>query len=986
MKKEVAIDEGAGKTASAPGRASLRKSSERAPSLGRLSTKVPTQTEKVGPSRGTRIIRGLQALLALTLVIAAPVAVVSVFTLPTEGSLQAFWDADGQIKLSSSGEALSVPDGEQGNIVNASKFNIPFEMGSKYDADIPILYPDTRPVRFKIDKTGGNPMGVGELGEEDSGYLDYRRTAYNFDADKLGGASSKRPRLHFEHTSAVVETNAYDACEYYGPPPSFVAGKVPTIKNAFGVPFTPMVFAPSKFYAVDPKSKKAIEVNEVCVAYVTECPLTPTTDSRVAKYCQETNCFSDRSLPGYTVLPTNKSLTVSAPTTKVSITATDRRNGEAFYHSSLKIPYAKLTDPLNPHTGCLMSTRTGESGNCLVPGVSLVSYHTHHAFDTMPLFMQITNPENPNLVKAGPAEVSFNPDYFTEQLGYRIDPSKVQNCQKITSDPVRPAYVQNVAPWGLYGEEIGGDALGPNGPKRPPGATYEKLVSELNRFSAEEFDVMFDYRPGSFPLDPATTSMKRRQYNNHLEKIFLCVLQPDFDKDCYANLEAANPGSTVVVNFRYVTAVICLLYPALFIIQKTTFPEQHDRFGSHTGTLRMALKLHVWAGIWIIFSGTTFVICNWASPLLFRNYHANEGAWEVIFIITGIAGVLHALASYRMLEAVQGDRRLTIPMYFTAISLNLANSILLLRDYNKHDFEVEFLQANFLSEVSFGLNRFLLLWASITTFIYVRAHIVLMVFFKIHYYTCYTYSIIGAAAIVYPLSGQSPWVYIGLALFVFYAPAHTAIMRCLGWRGYDQRNEAQATSPIWTDQVLIDLMRYQLAASEGDAVEMERIENEEYFGDILEAQQELSTRSIRSAFTSPSAKDLLKKMPQRSKKSLLGSTGSLPVSAEHGGPEHIGTLGHFGGHSLDAVRESVERESVEHSVSDIEAESAPATAKPRPGPNRSLTKVQMLGDIFTGVGDKNYNDGASSSSGGSDHWMMSKLSLWSKSGRSALGV
>ena len=51
---------------------------------------------------------------------------------------------------------------------------------------------------------------------------------------------------------------------------------------------------------------------------------------------------------------------------------------------------------------------------------------------------------------------------------------------------------------------------------------------------------------------------------------------------------------------------------------------------------------------------------------------------------------------------------------------------------------------------------------------------------RVHYYTAYTYAIIGAAAITYPLSGQTPWVYLGLALFVVYAPMHSTIQQCLG--------------------------------------------------------------------------------------------------------------------------------------------------------------------------------------------------------------
>ena len=57
------------------------------------------------------------------------------------------------------------------------------------------------------------------------------------------------------------------------------------------------------------------------------------------------------------------------------------------------------------------------------------------------------------------------------------------------------------------------------------------------------------------------------------------------------------------------------------------------------------------------------------------------------------------------------------------------------------------------------------------------------------------YSIIGAAAITYPLSGQSPWVYIGLMLFVIYAPFHDKVQKLLGWDESNTRIQAPLHPP-----------------------------------------------------------------------------------------------------------------------------------------------------------------------------------------------
>ena len=75
-----------------------------------------------------------------------------------------------------------------------------------------------------------------------------------------------------------------------------------------------------------------------------------------------------------------------------------------------------------------------------------------------------------------------------------------------------------------------------------------------------------------------------------------------------------------------------------------------------------------------------------------------------------------ALASQVVAAAAQGDKRLTVPMYATAITVNLANSIVLLAQLNKHDLQLSMLTVTTLSDVDLAMSRFLLLWASMATF------------------------------------------------------------------------------------------------------------------------------------------------------------------------------------------------------------------------------------------------------------------------------
>jgi len=463
------------------------------------------------------------------------------------------------------------------------------------------------------------------------------------------------------------------------------------------------------------------------------------------------------------------------------------------------------------------------------------------------MFLQLTNSEVPADFRAGPASVMLDQQWFKSQFGYTVQTTKLQNCRKMAADGgAKGVYGSIIAPNFMYGEPMGGNLINPV--PDPATSDYDAFLAQMNQFTPEEFDVILDYRAGSFPLDPTTATMHDRQYDLHLEQAILCQLRPDFDPVCYWE-QTVVVGGEVPDAFYKITAIVCLMYPLLFFIQKEFFPTQHDRFGPHDGTLRMALKLHVWVGAWLIFSGTAFTIRHWCSPMLFKDILGNKTAWETIYIISGFAGCLHALASYRMLEAVQGERRLCIPMYMVAITLNLTNGILLLRDYNKHEFHLDMTQQQFLHGVDLATTRFLMLWGSITTFIYVRAHIVLMTFFKIHYYTCYTYSIIGAATITYPLSGQSPLVFVGLAWFVIYAPAHNAFISYLGWEEAEQHYGDMATNELWTNAGLVDLFKYMNAQEQGDVATMQKIENQDNFGEILE----------RYTSMHPQKRDLLEK-------------------------------------------------------------------------------------------------------------------------------
>ena len=131
-------------------------------------------------------------------------------------------------------------------------------------------------------------------------------------------------------------------------------------------------------------------------------------------------------------------------------------------------------------------------------------------------------------------------------------------------------------------------------------------------------------------------------------------------------------------------------------------------------------------GMYIIFSGVGIVIRNWSDSYTYGYLHDNLWWMQGFFISVGVAGILHACSTFRMLQEVQGERRLTIPMYLVAAILNLYNACKLCAQAGMYEFKTSYACERDLGHIDINLFRFLLLWSSVCTFVYVRAHLVLM--------------------------------------------------------------------------------------------------------------------------------------------------------------------------------------------------------------------------------------------------------------------
>jgi len=98
--------------------------------------------------------------------------------------------------------------------------------------------------------------------------------------------------------------------------------------------------------------------------------------------------------------------------------------------------------------------------------------------------------------------------------------------------------VENVAPYGLYGEDTGGSFL--NQSYTPAHADYDYMLDQLNRFTPEEFDVIFACKKDDGQAwNGVGTERPTPGDSKHpvqLEMTAMCMLQPDWHYRCYEAL------------------------------------------------------------------------------------------------------------------------------------------------------------------------------------------------------------------------------------------------------------------------------------------------------------------------------------------------------------------------------------------------------------------------------------------------------------------
>lgn len=207
--------------------------------------------------------------------------------------------------------------------------------------------------------------------------------------------------------------------------------------------------------------------------------------------------------------------------------------------------------------------------------------------------------------------------------------------------------------------------------------------------------------------------------------------------------------------FRTVTTVLDFLYIFLMIAQKIAagqFPSERFR-----GKFKV-IFFHIFSGVVVVYIGCALHIQNENSTVS-KTDDLQSSRLTTYYVLGGFTA-LHSYTAYLMTPKVMGEKRITIPLYLGATSINLYNGVKLLCEPN--------------------LSNAFLVWGSMNTFVYQRAFLSCFMFANVDWELAYTYSLIAGAAITYPLSAQDVHIYFTLAAPIVYAPFHEKIIEQFG--------------------------------------------------------------------------------------------------------------------------------------------------------------------------------------------------------------
>merc|ERR1712176_1238906 len=205
--------------------------------------------------------------------------------------------------------------------------------------------------------------------------------------------------------------------------------------------------------------------------------------------------------------------------------------------------------------------------------------------------------------------------------------------------------------------------------------------------------------------------------------------------------------------FRTISTALGFAYIFLMIYQKISqrkFPSE-----------RLGL-VHVISGAVIIYSGCFLHIQNELRQSAAANEDGLSNTYQdIVYYAMGVMACLHTATVLQIVPHVMGEKRITVPVYFGAGLINLHNGIILL--------------------LNPSLRNAFLLWGSMNTFVYHRVLVVGLMFSDLDWELLYTYAILAAASITYPLSLQAQYVYVLVLLPILYGPFHEKFCETFGF-------------------------------------------------------------------------------------------------------------------------------------------------------------------------------------------------------------
>jgi hypothetical protein len=217
-----------------------------------------------------------------------------------------------------------------------------------------------------------------------------------------------------------------------------------------------------------------------------------------------------------------------------------------------------------------------------------------------------------------------------------------------------------------------------------------------------------------------------------------------------------------MTNFRWVMFVVDVLYLVLMAVQRCVrekFPS--ERFDGSRSTM----IVHICCGLIIIYMGCMLHLQNEANPIT-RIHDASSLQRHFLYYILALATITHSVTVVKVSSKVMGERRITLPLFIGAGLLNFINAVHLL--------------------IQPTLQNAFLVWGSVNTFIFVRVNLLLLAFSKIDWELSYTYAIISAALVTYPMTNQPYYTYYsGYIAPLLYAPFHERVSAYFGWETED---------------------------------------------------------------------------------------------------------------------------------------------------------------------------------------------------------